>query len=117
MWPHHPAGRRPDPNEGRLESDKRHRETNDSLWKIYEPRWPKTADGKWYWKSDTSSDELDGHYFFYPLYYELVAETAEEKARVTEVIRSLTDHLVANGFRMIDHDGTPTRWAIYDPFP
>ncbi|NLV41578.1 MAG: hypothetical protein GXY15_10180 [Candidatus Hydrogenedentes bacterium] len=105
----------PDPNEGRLESDRRQKAAGDSLWKVYEPRWPKTADGKWYWKSDTSSDELDGHYFFYPLYYELVADTDEEKARVTEVIRSLTDHLIANGFRMIDHDGTPTRWAIYDP--
>jgi hypothetical protein len=58
----------PDPNVGRLEGDRRAQQ-HDKLWKIYEPRWPKSADGKWYWKSDTSSDELDGHYFFYPLGY------------------------------------------------
>ena len=71
-----------DPNAGRVEGDREHREKRDSLWKIYEPRWPKSGDGKWYWKSDTSSDELDGHYFFYPAYYDCVAETEEEKERV-----------------------------------
>lgn len=105
----------PDPNIGRIEGDRRHKAENDALWKIYEPRWPKSADGKWYWKSDTSSDELDGHYFFYPAYYDLVAETEDEKQQVREVVRDLTDHLMDAGFYLIDFDGTPTRWAIYGP--
>jgi len=104
----------PDPNEGRIERD-RESQKSDALWKVYEPRWPKSADGKWYWKSDTSSDELDGHYFFYPLYYDLVCETEEEKERVREVVRDLTDHLIEHGFYLVDHDGTPTRWSIYGP--
>lgn len=105
----------PDPNEGRVESDIAHREKQDALWKVYEPRWPKSGDGKWYWKSDTSSDELDGHYFFYPAYYDYVAETEEEKERVREVVRDLTDHMMEHGFNLVDHDGTPTRWGIYNP--
>ncbi|GMQ80150.1 MAG: hypothetical protein BMS9Abin04_096 [Planctomycetia bacterium] len=105
----------PDPNAGRLERDRRNRAERDALWKVYEPRWPKSADGKWYWKSDTSSDELDGHYFFYPLYYDLVADTAAEKERVREVVRDLTDHLIQHGYNLIDHDGTPTRWGYYSP--
>ncbi len=104
----------PDPNRGRLEQD-RQEQRGDTLWKVYEPRWPKTADGKWYWKSDTSSDELDGHFFFYPLYYDLCAETPEQKERVREVVRDAADHLVSHGFTMVDHDGKPTRWAIYGP--
>ena len=40
----------PDPNDGRLERDKRFAKERDSLWKVYEPRWPVSADGKWYWK-------------------------------------------------------------------
>ena len=72
----------PDPNDGRLERDKRFAKERDSLWKVYEPRWPVSADGKWYWKSDTSSDELDGHFFFYPLYYDLVAQTDDEKMAI-----------------------------------
>jgi hypothetical protein len=104
----------PDPNVGRIEQD-RQGQKEDSLWKVYEPRWPKSADGQWYWKSDTSSDELDGHYFFYPLYYDLCAETEAEKERVREVVRDLTDHLLAHGFTLTDHDGRPTRWAVYGP--
>ena len=105
----------PDPNIGRIERDRKARAEGDSLWKVYEPRWPKSADGKWYWKSDTSSDELDGHYFFYPLYYDLVAETEEEKERVREVVRDLTDHLIKHGYNLVDHDGTTTRWGAYGP--
>jgi hypothetical protein len=104
----------PDPNVGRLERD-REEQMSDKLWKAYEPRWPKSADGKWFWKSDTSSDELDGHFFFYPLYFDFCAESAAEKERVREVVRDVTDHLLEHGLALIDHDGKPTRWAIYGP--
>jgi len=104
----------PDPNRGRIEAD-REEQKRDTLWKVYEPRWPKSADGKWYWKSDTSSDELDGHYFFYALYFELCADTPAEQERVREVVRDATDHLITHGFTMVDHDGKPTRWGIYSP--
>jgi len=104
----------PDPNIGRIERD-REDQKGDALWKAYEPRWPKSADGKWYWKSDTSSDELDGHYFFYPAYYDLVADTDEEKERVREVVRDLTDHFLEHNFQLIDHDGTVTRWGEFSP--
>ncbi|HQB02837.1 MAG TPA: two-component regulator propeller domain-containing protein [Candidatus Hydrogenedentes bacterium] len=104
-----------DPNEGRIERDTYHRDNHDVLWKVYEPRWPKSGDGKWYWKSDTSSDELDGHFFFYPAYYDLVAKTKEEKEAVQQVIRDLMDHLIDHDFNLVDFDGTPTRWSIYNP--
>ncbi len=105
----------PNPNEGRLERDKQTLAKSDRAWKVYEPRWPTSADGKWYWKTDTSSDELDGHYFFLPLYYDLVANTEEEKERVREVVRDLTDHLIKHNFQLVDIDGLPTRWATYNP--
>jgi hypothetical protein len=104
----------PDPNIGRIESD-REEAKRDQLWKVYEPRWPKSADGKWYWKSDTSSDELDGHYFFHSLYFDFCADTDAEKERVREVVRGLTDHLISHDFTLVDHDGKPTRWGVYGP--
>jgi hypothetical protein len=104
----------PDPNVGRLESDLREQQ-HDKLWKAYEPRWPKSADGRWFWKSDTSSDELDGHFFFYPLYFDFCADSEAERARVREVVRDVTDHLIAHQFSFIDLDGKPTRWGIYGP--
>lgn len=104
----------PDPNEGQPAADRSEKQ-KDTLWKAHEPRWPKSADGKWYWKSDTSSDELDGHYFFYALYHDLVAGTAAEKERVREVVRDLTDHIIEHGFTLTDHDGRPTRWGVFAP--
>jgi len=108
----------PDPNQHEaftLEGMKRRRETLDARWKVYYPRWPLGKDGKYWYKTDTSSDELDGHFFFYPLYYDLVAETEEEKERVQEVVRNIADHLIRNDFCLVDHDGTPTRWAVFRP--
>ena len=108
----------PDPNKRyghTIEGMKKSKANSDSLWKVYTPRWVKTKDGKYWYKTDTSSDELDGHYFFYPLYYDLVADTEQEKERVREVVRNLTDHLIRNDYCLIDHDGTPTRWANYSP--
>jgi hypothetical protein len=106
----------PDPNlRDSRERDARRQASEDRLWKILSPRWPKSADGKWYWKSDTSSDELDGHYFFYALYYDLVAETDPEKEELRAVVRDMTDHLIDHGFMLVDYDGRPTRWGHFDP--
>ncbi len=105
----------PDPNAGRLENDRRMREQRDGLWKVIDPRWPTSADGKWYWKSDTSSDELDGHFFFYALYYDLVAESDAERAEVRETVLAILDHLIDHGGGLVDHDGKRTRWAVFGP--
>jgi len=106
----------PDPNlHDSKERDIHTRASRDHLWKVLSPRWPKSADGKWYWKTDTSSDELDGHYFFYAQYYDLVAETPQEKEDVRKVVRAITDHLLAHNYSLVDWDGTPTRWGVFDP--
>ena len=105
----------PDPNDGRFEADIEMQKNNDRDWKIYEPRWPKSGDGKWYWKSDVSSDEFDAHFFFYGIYYSLVCETEEEKEELRQVVVPIIEHLITNDFKVIDFDGKPTRYGIYDP--
>ncbi len=104
-----------DPNLQDSPEHDRRKQAEDKRWKVITPRWPKSADGQWYWKTDTSSDELDGHYFFYALYYDLVAKSAEEKARVRTHVAALTDHLLAHNYSLVDHDGKPTRWAVFGP--
>lgn len=108
------SGRNPNAVEYTPENDRAHQK-EDPLWKVISPRWPTSADGKWYWKCDTSSDELDGHFFAYAAYYDLVADTDEEKQRVREVVTAIVDHLIEHDFDLVDHDGQPTRWARFGP--
>jgi hypothetical protein len=97
-----------------MEYNLRKRE-GDPHWKLITPRFPLSEDGKYRWKCDTSSDELAGHYMLYALYYDLVAETEEEKEAARQVVRDITDHLIRNDYNLVDHDGTPTRWARFGP--
>jgi len=91
------------------------RKKMDPLWKIMEPRCPVDKSGKWYWKCDSSSDELDGHFFGYAVYFDRVCEAESEKDEVRIVVQRITDHLIANGYNLVDHDGLPTRWAHFSP--
>lgn len=102
------------PNDHDNEANDKRKQKGDPYWKILVPRWPISADGKWYWKTDTSSDELDGHYFLYATYFDFVAETDEEKNYVKEVTRRVTDHLIEHDYQLVDHDGQPTRWGRFN---
>ncbi|MBI5834095.1 MAG: hypothetical protein HZB16_17510 [Armatimonadetes bacterium] len=76
--------------------------------------WHATDDGAWEWKGDTSSDELDGHYFVWPIYHALVADAAERVA-IESVVRRTSDHLLDHGLYLCDLDGAPTRWGVWAP--
>jgi hypothetical protein len=83
-------------------------------FKPLEMRWHPSADGKWLWKGDASSDEWCGHMMGYFFYYELAA-TADEKKQISMHVASLVDHLIAHDFSMMDTDGTHTRWSVWSP--
>ena len=74
--------------------------------------WHPTADGRWLWKGDTSSDEMVGHYYAYARYYDLVADEAE-KVAIRRVVARITDHLIRNDYNLVDLDGQPTRWGVW----
>jgi hypothetical protein len=76
--------------------------------------WHDTPDRGWRWKGDTSSDEIVGHYFVYPLYHELVADDAEKPA-LQAVIDRITSHVLDNNYQLIDTDGARTRWGWWGP--
>ena len=75
--------------------------------------WHETEDGKWQWKGDTSSDEVDAQIYSVVLFYELVAEGAEKEA-AKEHIDRICSHIVENGWILRDLDGKPTKWARWD---
>lgn len=76
--------------------------------------WHRSADGKWWWKGDTSSDEVDGHYFAYSVYFDLAA-TAEEKEQIRQVVGRITDHILDHGFYYVGATGKPTTWGVWAP--
>ena len=51
------------------------------------PTWhTSTSIPGWRWKGDTSSDEVVGHMFAYPIVYDLVAKEDGEKKEVEELL-------------------------------
>ena len=70
---------------------------------------------KYYWKDDTSSDETDGHFFGYPLYYDLCANTPQEKAEVADHALAISSYILDNGYKLIDLDGKETTWGHWQP--
>ncbi|MFA6451742.1 MAG: hypothetical protein WCX65_19880 [bacterium] len=73
-----------------------------------------TPDGKWRWKGDTSSDEIDGHYYANAIYYDLCADENEKK-EIEKNVRALTNHIIDNDYYLIDTDGKPTSFGMWNP--
>jgi hypothetical protein len=65
-------------------------------------------------KGDTSSDEMDGHYFAWYVYHELVADDAAKK-RIAAIVRRATDHILDHAFTLVGHTGRKTRWGVWAP--
>ncbi|NLY02800.1 MAG: hypothetical protein GXY83_42650 [Rhodopirellula sp.] len=80
----------------------------------YGGQWYHTPDGRWWWKGDTSSDEIDGHYFAYAVYYD-VAATAEQKEKIRQVVTRITDHILDHGYYLVGPSGKPTTWGVWAP--
>ncbi len=86
------------------------------IGKTKDAQWRPTADGTMFWKSDTSSDEIDGHYLAFYCHYEHIAQYDEEERKtLVKQARALTDYIVDNGYRLMDWNGKRTRWGFWDP--
>lgn len=86
----------------------------DPRYKPLENRWRKSADGKWLWKGDTSSDEMCGHMMGYFFFYEYAA-TEEDKTAIRKHVSKIMGGLIKNNYNLIDIDGTHTRWGVWSP--
>ncbi len=77
-------------------------------------KWYPTADGAWFWKGDTSSDEVSAHMYAVSVFHDLAAKGAE-RDRARAQISKLASHIIDNGWVLRDPDGKPTRWGRWDP--
>lgn len=103
-----------DPNEVLTDPQWADERVRDARGKRVPVRWRPSADGRWLWKGDTSSDEMTAHFFGYFVFHELAPDAADRQRVRTQVCR-LMDHLIENGFVLRDLDGQPTRWGIWSP--
>lgn len=78
------------------------------------PEWHRTADGKTEWKAETSSDEIDAHFFSLSICYDLAANDKERK-RIRDMVARVTDYIIDNDYLLIDLDGKPTTWGVWSP--
>lgn len=66
------------------------------------------------YKGDTSADELIGHAFIFKLMYDILAdEDPELKEIMVTAIDNLAQHLVDNGYMLVDGSGQPTTWSKF----
>jgi hypothetical protein len=103
-----------DPNHTYTDPERIDRQVGDVRWKYVPEMWRVSADGKWRWKGDTSSDEITGHMYGYLFYHDLVAE-GDEKSRVAAHIARVVDYIVEGGYVLRDLDGEHTRWGVWSP--
>ena len=98
------------------EGKKKWEEMQSSRSEMKREQWRPTPDGKYYWKSDTSSDEIDGHYFAFYAYWEHIAKhDPAEDAMIRKQVKDVTDYIVDNGYYLIDWNGKATTWGKWAP--
>lgn len=103
-----------DPNEEISDAEWAKRLVDEPRAKRVEKRWHPSADGKWLWKGDTSSDEITGHFYAYLMYYDLAADD-EEKRVVADHVARVMDYIMEGGYVLRDVDGEHTRWGVWAP--
>jgi len=68
----------------------------------------------WFFKADTSSDEVDGHIFGYAVYHDLAADE-DDKRECVAVVDRIVRAIIRDEWWLIDLDGKPTRWGKWSP--
>ncbi len=76
--------------------------------------WRLTEDGRWRWKSTTSSDESCGHFFVYALFAEIVPDK-EWQDRAIHQIKIEMDHIIEHDWYLVTWNGTITQWGRWNP--
>ncbi len=77
-------------------------------------KWHLSEDGKWYWKGDTSSDEIIAHFYAVSVFHDLAAK-GKVKDMARDHLAKIARYIMDNGFQLIGMDGKPTRWGRWNP--
>ncbi len=80
----------------------------------HEGEWHWMSDGEYYWKGDTSSDEIVGHLFLYAVATDLLPDPVL-KRHIAETTARIMNHILDHGYNLIDVTGKPTKWGRWSP--
>lgn len=72
--------------------------------------WHWTTDGEIEWKADAGSNKIVGHFFAFALAWELFDDPVL-KRDIVATTRRVMDHIIDNGWNLIDVHGQPTYWG------
>ncbi len=79
-------------------------------------QWRTSSDGKLLWKSDTSNDEIDGHFFAFYAYWEHIAKHDTLEANlIRRQVSTLMNYIVDHNYQLIDWHGRRTTWGFWNP--
>ncbi|HHX71689.1 MAG TPA: hypothetical protein GX701_02030 [Clostridiales bacterium] len=68
------------------------------------------------YKGDTSSDEITGHFLHLRYAYDILGPGDPELAELIRMsVRNTMEHIVDNGYQLVECDGKPTTWAKWSP--
>ena len=66
----------------------------------------------WYWKDDTSSDEVVGHAFSL-LISSILSHSSQERDEARKVLLDIVESIVKNGYLLIGTNNQSTTWGTY----
>ena len=76
--------------------------------------WRESPDGRYRWRGNVSSDQVDGLVFGLYVYFSHLAD-ADEKARLGEAVAEIVRAILRDEMRILGFDGAPTSWGRYEP--
>ena len=80
------------------------------------PDWyPSPVNSSLQFKGDTSSDEMVGHQFIYPLVHDFLCDDDAQRALVLAVLINQTTHILTHNWYLIGEKGNHTTWGIWNP--
>jgi len=85
----------------------------DSTWED-DGIWRVSPDGKYRWRGDVSSDQVDGVMFGFSWAYDTVKDEAVRK-EIAKDVTAIVEHILSHDLRIVDADGKPTTWGKYFP--
>ncbi|MCX8064915.1 MAG: hypothetical protein N3G21_07050 [Candidatus Hydrogenedentes bacterium] len=76
--------------------------------------WRPSPDGKYRWRGDVSSDQVDGVMFGFSWAYETVKDETVRR-EIAKDVTAIVEHILQNDLQIVDADGKPTTWGKYYP--